>query len=132
MTSVVGNAISALTPKKTPVDSSVKTSGKRGTVLVPRYETGGLPEDGWFRASKGEYFGSFDDGTSVIANNNQIINGIANGVKDANAEQNALLREQNALLREILAKDMSVNIGDREIARANERGKRSMGYAIIS
>lgn len=135
MTLAVGSAISALTAKKTSVNSSVKASGKRGksgTVLVPRYETGGLPEDGWFRASKGEYFGSFDDGTSVIANNNQIINGIANGVKDANAEQNALLREQNALLREILAKDMSVNIGDREIARANERGKRSMGYAIIS
>lgn len=132
MTLAVGSAITALTAKKTSVNSSVKASGKSGTVLVPKYETGGLPEDGWFRASKGEYFGSFDDGTSVIANNNQIINGIANGVKDANAEQNALLREQNALLREILAKDMSVNIGDREIARANERGKRSMGYAIIS
>lgn len=135
MTSVVGGAITALTAKKTSVNSSVKASGKSGkigTVLVPRYETGGLPEDGWFRASKGEYFGSFDDGTSVISNNEQIISGIANGVKDANAEQNALLREQNALLREILAKDMSVNIGDREIARANERGKRSMGYAIIS
>lgn len=42
-----------------------------------------LPEDGWFRASKGEYFGRFDDGTSYIANNSQIENGIASGVEQA-------------------------------------------------
>jgi hypothetical protein len=81
-------------------------------VSIPRFETGGFPEDGWFRASKGEYFGSFDDGTSVIANNNQIISGISNGVKSANAEQNALLREQNALLRQILAKDTGISTRD--------------------
>ena len=76
---------------------------------IPAYAMGGFPEDGWFRASKGEYFGSFDDGTSVIANNNQIISGIANGVRSANSEQNALLREQNALLRQILAKDTGIS-----------------------
>lgn len=81
-------------------------------VSIPRFEAGGFPEDGWFRASKGEYFGSFDDGTSVIANNNQIISGISNGVKSANAEQNALLREQNALLRQILAKDTGISTRD--------------------
>ena len=41
------------------------------------YAKGGFPEDGWFRASKGEYFGQFDDGTNYIANNRQIENGIA-------------------------------------------------------
>lgn len=41
------------------------------------FAKGGFPEDGWFRASKGEYFGQFDDGTSYIANNRQIENGIA-------------------------------------------------------
>ena len=76
------------------------------------YASGGFPEDGWFRASKGEYFGSFDDGTSVIANNGQIIGGIANGVREANAEQNQLLREQNALLRQILAKDTGISSRD--------------------
>lgn len=39
---------------------------------VKRYAAGGFPEDGWFRASKGEFMGQFDDGTSYIANNNQI------------------------------------------------------------
>lgn len=47
------------------------------------YSSGGFPEDGWFRASKGEYFGQFDDGTSYIANNNQITTGIAVGVEEA-------------------------------------------------
>ena len=41
------------------------------------FAKGGFPEDGWFRASKGEYFGKFDDGTNYIANNRQIENGIA-------------------------------------------------------
>lgn len=42
-----------------------------------------IPEDGWFRASKGELMGKFDDGTSVVANNNQIIDGIRAGVYEA-------------------------------------------------
>ena len=114
------------------VQTSVNNVSK-GSLLVPMYyASGGFPEDGWFRASKGEYFGSFDDGTSYIANNIQIVSGVASGVRDANAEQNVLLREQNALLRKLLDKDVSVNIGDRDIARANERGKRSMGYTLIT
>ena len=85
-------------------------------IYIPRFETGGFPEDGWFRASKGEYFGKFDDGTSYIGTNRQIENGVASGVygavRDGNAEQNALLREQNALLRQILAKDTGISTRD--------------------
>lgn len=47
------------------------------------FAKGGFPEDGWFRASKGEYFGQFDDGTSYISNNKQIENGIAASVAPA-------------------------------------------------
>ena len=47
------------------------------------FAKGGFPEDGWFRASKGEYFGQFDDGTSYIANNRQIENGIASQIAPA-------------------------------------------------
>lgn len=50
---------------------------------IPTFALGGFPEDGWFRASKGEYFGHFDDGTSYIANNNQIVDGVAAGVEEA-------------------------------------------------
>lgn len=52
--------------------------------VIPTFSLGGFPpEDGWFRASKGEYFGQFDDGTSYIANNNQIVDGVAAGVEEA-------------------------------------------------
>ena len=102
---------------------------------VAYYANGGFPEDGWFRASHGEYFGKFDDGTSVIANNKQIISGIANGVKSANTEQNALLREQNELLRQLVQKDMGISPRDvfnavrsenREYA--NRNGKSAFAY----
>lgn len=66
-------------------------TGKQYYCKLPtlHYETGkyDVPEDGWFRASKGEYFGKFDDGTTYIANNKQITDGIRqstfNGMMDA-------------------------------------------------
>lgn len=74
-----------------------------------KYSVGGFPEDGWFRASKGEYFGQFDDGTSYIANNNQITDGIASGVYQAvlSAMGNANSAGSTPEIR--------VYIGDREI-----------------
>ena len=111
--------------------------GTISTISLPRIEVngylnGGFPEDGWFRASQGELIGKFDNGQTVVANNNQIIDGISNGVRSANSEQNALLREQNELLRELLAKDTSINIGDREIYKASVRGKKSYGSLIVT
>ncbi len=47
------------------------------------YAAGGFPEDGWFRASHGEIMGQFDNGQSVVANNQQITSGIANAVYPA-------------------------------------------------
>ena len=46
------------------------------------YANGGFPEDGWFRASKGELMGNFDDGTSIVANNRQVVNGVREMLKD--------------------------------------------------
>lgn len=57
-----------------------------------------------------ELVGSIGSRTAV-ANNDQIISGIAGGVAAANAEQNALLRQQNELLRGILQKSGNVTIG---------------------
>ena len=57
-------------------ESSEKTLDRlknvAGKIKFKRYDTGGFPEDGWFRASKGEFMGQFDDGTSYVANNQQI------------------------------------------------------------
>lgn len=71
----------------------IKISGKEivsgGNVKLgsikkfPTYATGGFPEDGWFRASHGEIMGQFDNGQSVVANNYQITEGIAEAVYNA-------------------------------------------------
>lgn len=47
---------------------------------------------------------------SAVANNDQIVSGIASGVASANEEQNALLRQQNQILMGILQKSGNVQI----------------------
>ena len=49
--------------------------------------------------------------STAVANNDQIIAGIANGVAQANSEQNELLRQQNEILYSLLQKDNTVRIG---------------------
>ena len=49
---------------------------------ITGYAEGGFPEDGWFRASKGELIGQFDDGTSMVANNKQVVAGVREMLKD--------------------------------------------------
>jgi hypothetical protein len=51
-------------------------------IKIPKLYTGGMPEDGWFRASKGELMGKFDDGTSIVANNRQVVAGVREMLKD--------------------------------------------------
>lgn len=50
---------------------------------IAPYKNGGVVEDGIFTMSKGEIIGNFDDGTTVVANNQQIISGIEQGVYKA-------------------------------------------------
>ena len=100
---------------------------------IPQYELGGFPEDGWFRASQGEIMGEFDSGQSVVANNMQIIDGISIGVKEAVAELLVpYLSDISRNTKETAEKEMSVNIGDKDIARANARGKRMLGYQLVT
>lgn len=94
---------------------------------VPTFATGGFPEDGWFRASHGEYFGKFDNGQSVIANNRQIENGLMNTVRAGNSETVVVLaqvleetRKQNEDLSQLLAKDSGINY--RDVFKATQKG----------
>ena len=66
---------------------------------VRYYAMGGFPEDGWFRANHGELMGKFDNGKSVVANNRQITQGIADAVYQGNRENNALMRQELELMR---------------------------------
>lgn len=87
---------------------------------VSWYAQGGFPERGdIFIANEqgAEMVGSFG-GKPAVANNTQIIEGVASGVAKANQEELVLLREQNELLRKMLAKPTSVKIGEREFGEA--------------
>lgn len=100
---------------------------KDGGFVGKRYATGGFPEDGWFRASHGEYFGKFDNGQQYIASNRQIENGLMNTVRAGNADVAVLMsqtleetRRQNALLQQILAKEN--NISYQDVFKATQKG----------
>lgn len=71
---------------------------------IPAYANGGfVPRGDLFLANESspEFVGSIGNRTAV-ANNNQIVQGIASGVQHANAEQNMLLREVRDYLRALL------------------------------
>ena len=105
-----------------------------GKIDIPAYEIGGYPKSAsLFWANENgvpELVGNIGNQTAVASGTE--ITGISTAIYDTAQEEIALLREQNNLLMELLRKDMSVNIGDREIARANARGQRSLGYALIT
>lgn len=93
---------------------------------VKYYAQGGFPEDGWFRANHGEIMGRFDNGKSVVANNNQITDGISSAVYKGNQEGNSLLkqeinilRQQNLLLQAILEKEFGIT--DEQIGNSARR-----------
>jgi hypothetical protein len=48
--------------------------------ITQRFEDGGFIEDGLFTMNRGEIAGKFNNGKSVVANNEQIIEGISQGV----------------------------------------------------
>lgn len=88
-------------------------SGSASVAKVSGYASGGFPTSGEiFMARENgmtEYVGSMGN-RAAVANNDQIVEGIASGVSSANSEQERLLREQNALLRQLLQKESSVTL----------------------
>jgi hypothetical protein len=103
-------------------------------VELPRFADGGFPTTGQMfiaREAGAEMVGSIGRKTAV-ANNDQIVAGIANGVAEANSGQNALLREQNDLLRALLNKDNDVNIDGKKITREIDKIRKQRGATIIT
>lgn len=49
---------------------------------LPKFATGGFPEDGLFMANHNELVGKFNNGKTAVVNNEQIISGISSGVAD--------------------------------------------------
>lgn len=100
--------------------------GGKPKFSVAYYAQGGFPEDGWFRASRGEIMGRFDNGQSVVANNMQITEGISNAVQRGNQQLVAYLqqevnelRQQNEYLRTIASKEFGIT--EKQIGQASQR-----------
>ncbi len=96
------------------------------SVRIPTFATGGFPEDGWFRASHGEMIGRFDNGKPVVANNNQITEGISAAVQRGNQQMISYmqqeiseLRTQNQLLTELLNKEFGISYSD--VGKASQK-----------
>ena len=95
------------------------------------YAAGGFPNVGELfiaREAGPEMVGTIN-GRAAVANNDEIVQGIASGVASANATQNALLREQNSLLREIASKNMGITTGS--LVDAFGRMNRREGSTVV-
>jgi hypothetical protein len=82
-------------------------------------------------ANHSELIGKFSNGKTAVANNDQIVGGIRDGVYDANQEQNGLLREQNELLRRLVDTRSGGQIDVTTITTAMQRKNRRDGKTIV-
>ena len=116
--------------------------GRVGTISIPRisvpeFSIGGFPEDGLFFANHNELVGRFSNGQTAVANNEQIVEGIRYGVQTAVNEALApYLRDianntsATASNTEDILRKPTQTFSDRDVARANIRGTRSMGLTL--
>lgn len=113
-----------------------------GTVTIPRlninaYRVGGFPEDGLFYANHTELVGQFTNGRTAVANNEQIVEGIRSGVASAVREELGYYLQDiadntsaTASNTEDIKNQPSNTMSNRDIARANRIGSRSMGLTL--
>lgn len=104
------------------------------SLSLSAYANGGFPEQGEMfiaREAGAEMVGTIGRKTAV-ANNDQIVAGIANGVAEANGEQTSLLREQNTLLRALLEKESGVYLDGRSLTNSVEKYQRERGRVLIT
>ena len=108
--SVMANVRSALSGSSVANTSGVVLRNITTEGIQTRASGGTVPSGQLFFANENgvpEYIGTMG-GETAVANNDQIVEGIASGVAAANAEQNELLREQNDYLRALLEKQVYV------------------------
>lgn len=100
---------------------------------ISLYEDGGFPKraDLFWANENGvpELVGTMGGKTAVASGGE--ITGISDAVYATGEREASLLADAVMYLREIAAKEMSVLIGDKDIARSNNRGQRSMGMRLI-
>lgn len=97
------------------------------------FADGGFPDAGQLfiaREAGAEMVGSLG-GHAAVANNDQIVEGIREGVEAAMERQNQLLRRQNELLQALLEKEGSAEINVSSFYQAVNRTNQRNGKTII-
>lgn len=97
------------------------------------FASGGFPDAGQLfiaREAGAEMVGSLS-GHTAVANNDQIVEGIREGVEAAMERQNQLLRRQNELLQALLEKEGSAEINVSSFYQAVNRTNQRNGKTII-
>lgn len=98
----------------------------------PKYSTGGFPEDGLFLANHDEMIGQFS-GRNAVINNEQIVDGISDGVYRAMMQAQSDNSRMTNILSDILAaikEGKSIRLDGRELVSAYDSRKKRNGYAF--
>ena len=121
--SSIGSAVSGA------VSSAASAIKNVVTKVTDKFATGGFPTTGQLfiaRESGAELVGNIG-GRTAVANNDQIISGISNGVAVANE---SVVNAIYALLDVVQGKDMTVNIGDDTIGHSYDRYNAKRGVRV--
>lgn len=135
--SMVNKAVSAL---NTLISGINKVPGVSISMLesvtlprIPEFRSGGFPEDGLFYANHTELVGSFSNGKTAVANNDQIIAGIEEaayrGFSRAYSENNreaSLLEELIVAVRE----GKEITVDGRSLVSAYDARKARNGFSF--
>lgn len=102
---------------------------------IPTFETGGYVPSRYTMFMAGENgvpeIAGTVGGKTAVAGGAEIT-GIKEAINSTAEAQMRMMAEEISLLKQLLAKETSVNIGDRDIARASLRGQKAMGLQIIT
>lgn len=100
--------------------------------VVGKYSVGGFPQNGeLFVANEKapEYVGRMGN-RNVVANNNQIVTGVSNGVAEANRNTERLLQKLIEQNERLLRKNTSLIINSKKVNKELSRGSRNSGYSF--
>lgn len=100
--------------------------------VVGKYSVGGFPQNGeLFVANEKapEYVGRMGN-RNVVANNNQIVTGVSNGVAEANRTTERLLQKLIEQNERLLRKNTSLIMNSKKVNKELSRGSRNSGYSF--
>lgn len=106
--------------------------GRGGGFALPGYASGGFPEDGLFMANHNEMIGAFTNGRTAVANNDQIVEGISEGVSWANAGVIGAINQLIAVVQQI---DPTIELDgltvSRQLHRYNRQVSKEAGGSLV-